>query len=315
MSGGPGSLTRRRLLRSLAGAGAVAGVGALSACSSSALWSSAAGGDRSLTVGSKTFAESWIMGELYAQGLRQIGYQVDLKTNVGSAQIIEQSLHAGEIDLYPEYTGVIVVSLAGEDGLPETAEATYDFARDWEAQKGVTVLNATPFENKNAIAVRADFAEEHGLTSIEDLRGIGDFVYSTYPDNVSGAQGYEGIVEAYDLPNMKLQTLSIGLNYQAIERGEIQAADVFTTDPQLLRSDLVVLDDPLNLFGFQNVVPVLRDEVYESLDSEAVDLLNTIHSLLTLEAIQTLNAASAVNRLDSAQVAREFLLTNDLIEG
>lgn len=255
------------------------------------------------------------MGELYAQGLRGVGYQVDLKTNVGSAQIIEQALHAGEIDLYPEYTGVIVVSLAGEDGLLESAEATYEFARDWEAQQGVAMLNATPFENKNAIAVRADFAQEHGLSSIEDLRGIGDFVYSTYPDNVSGAQGYEGIVETYDLPNMKLQTLSIGLNYQAIERGEIQAADVFTTDPQLLRSDLVVLDDPLNLFGFQNVVPLLRDEVLESLDSEAVDLLNTIHSLLTLEAIQTLNAASAVNRLDPAQVAREFLLANDLIEG
>lgn len=306
--------SRRRLLRSLAGMGAVAGVGALSACSTSALTSSV-GGARSLTVGSKTFAESWIMGELYAQGLRGIGYQVDLKTNVGSAQIIEQALHAGEIDLYPEYTGVIVVSLAGEDGLLESAEATYEFARDWEAQQGVAMLKATPFENKNAIAVRADFAQEHGLTSIEDLRGIGDFVYSTYPDNVSGAQGYEGIVESYDLPNMKLQTLSIGLNYQAIERGEIQAADVFTTDPQLLRSDLVVLDDPLNLFGFQNVVPLLRDEVLESLDTEAIDLLDTINSLLTLEAIQTLNAASAVNRLDPAQVAREFLLANDLIEG
>ena len=308
-------VTRRRLFRSLAGVGAVAGIGALSACTSTSNLTTAVGGAKSITVGSKGFAESWIMGELYAQGLREVGYQVDLKTNVGSAQIIEQSLHAGEVDLYPEYTGVIVVSLAGQDGLLESAEGTYEFAKEWEAERGVTVLNATPFENKNAIAVRADFAEEHGLETIEDLRGIGDFVYSTYPDNVSGAQGYDGIVETYDLPNMKLQTLSIGLNYQAIERGEIQAADVFTTDPQLLRSDLVVLEDTRNLFGFQNVVPVMRDDVYEDMESEAVDLLNHINSLLTLEAIQTLNAASAINRLDPAQVAREFLLANYLIEG
>ena len=302
--------------RGLLGLGALGATGAsLSGCTSSQ------GSDRSgqkkdtrsITVGSKGFAESWITGELYAQGLRNLGYTVDLKTNVGSSDIISAALLSGQIDLYPEYTGVMLVSFMGEDRLMDSAEETYELAKTWAEDNRVTMLNATPFENKNAVAVRKEFADEHDLKTVSDLKGIGDFTYSTYPDNVTGAQGYEGIVDSYGLENMKLKTLSIGLNYQAIERGEIEAADVFTTDPQLLRSDLVVLDDDKKLFGFQNVVPLIRDDAFAELDDDASHFLNELQSLLTLEAIQAMNEASAINRLDPAQVAKTFLDDNGLM--
>lgn len=302
--------------RGLLGLGALGAAGAsLSGCTSSQ------GSDRSgqkkdtrsITVGSKGFAESWITGELYAQGLRNLGYTVDLKTNVGSSDIISAALLSGQIDIYPEYTGVMLVSFMGEDRLMDSAEETYELAKTWAEDNRVTMLNATPFENKNAVAVRKEFADEHDLKTVSDLQGIGDFTYSTYPDNVTGAQGYEGIVDTYGLDNMKLKTLSIGLNYQAIERGEIDAADVFTTDPQLLRSDLVVLDDDKKLFGFQNVVPLIRDDAFAELDDDASHFLNELQSLLTLEAIQAMNEASAINRLDPAQVAKMFLDDNGLM--
>lgn len=309
-------LNRRRALTALGGLGAGVTAAVLSGCSAT---SANVGGTKSgptgraITIGSKGFAESWIMGELYAQGLRARGYEVDLKTNVGSSDIINSALQSGQIDIYPEYTGVILVNFLGEERLMDTAEETYDLAKKWENEHGVTMLEATPFENKNAIAVRREFAEDHHLRTISDLKGIGEFTYSTYPDNVTGGQGYEGIVDTYGLDNMKLKTLSIGLNYQAIERGEIQAADVFTTDPQLLRSDLVVLDDDLKLFGFQNVVPLIRDNVFADLDDDAPEFLNTLHSLLTIDSIQALNEASAINRIDPAQVAKVFLQANGLM--
>lgn len=310
------ALNRRRALWAMGGLGAGIAAAALSGCTAS---SANAGGNktgsaaRTITIGSKGFAESWIMGELYAQGLRARGYEVNLKTNVGSSDIINAALQSGQVDIYPEYTGVILVSFVGEERLLDTAEETYQLAKKWENEHGVTVLDATPFENKNAVAVRKEFADEHQLKTMTDLKGIGKFTYSTYPDNVTGAQGYEGIVDTYGLDNMELKTLSIGLNYQAIERGEIQAADVFTTDPQLLRSDLVVLDDDKRLFGFQNVVPLIRTDVFEDLDEDAPEFLNTLHSLLTLDAIQALNGASAINRIDPAQVAKKFLQANGLI--
>ncbi|MCP3425626.1 hypothetical protein NBM05_06260 [Rothia sp. AR01] len=321
-----GLVTRRRALTGVAGAAGLlalgacgtggstgSGAGSGSGAATGAGGGSASGGSGVITVGSKGFSESWINGELYAQALRARGYEVDLKTNVGSAELIDAAQQSGQIDLYPEYTGVIVMTLAGEEELMDTGEGTYDFARRFEADRGVTVLNATPFENKNAIAVTRDFADQHGLRTIEDLRGIGDFTYSTYPENVSGGQGYDAIVAAYDLPNMGLQTLSIGLNYQALEKGEIQAADVFTTDPQLLRSDLVVLEDTKNLFGFQNVVPCLRTDLLDRVGDDVPELLDTISSLMTLEAVQAMNSASAINRLDPAQVAQRFLEANDLL--
>ncbi|MBL3700195.1 glycine betaine ABC transporter substrate-binding protein [Leucobacter luti] len=301
----------RRAALGLWGIGAAAGLAALSGCAPAA--ASGTGKDRTITIGSKGFAESWIMGELYAQGISALGYTVSLKTNVGSTEIINTALQAGQVDIYPEYTGVIVVVLGGEERLMDSAEATYEWAREWEAEHGVTTLNATPFENKNAIAVTEEFAAEHGLRTMSDLRGIGDFVYSTYPENVTGGQGYEGIVETYGLDNMELKTLSIGLNYQAIERGEIQAADVFTTDPQLSRSGLVVLEDDRKLFGFQNVVPLIRTEVFDAVDDDVPEFLNELHSLLTVDAIRALNSAAAVNRLDPAQVAKVFLQENHLI--
>lgn len=302
--------------RGLLGLGALGVTAAsLSGCTGSQLsdQSGAKKSTRPITVGSKGFAESWIMGELYAQGLRNLGYTVDLKTNVGSSDIISTALLSGQIDLYPEYTGVMVVSFMGEEKLMDSAEQTYDLAQTWAEDNQVTMLEATPFENKNAIAVRRDFADQHDLTTVSDLKGIGDFTYSTYPDNVTGGQGYEGIVETYGLENMKLKTLSIGLNYQAIERGEIDAADVFTTDPQLLRSDLVVLDDDAKLFGFQNVVPLIRDDTFAELDDDASEFLDELQSLLTLGAIQAMNEASAINRLDPAQVAKEFLDENGMM--
>ncbi|RBP66090.1 osmoprotectant transport system substrate-binding protein [Brevibacterium sanguinis] len=309
------TITRRTALSALAALGTGAAATAMAGCTppSAATVGERKKDVRTITIGSKGFAESWIMGELYAQGLRALGYQIDLKTNVGSSDIISAALTSGQIDIYPEYTGVILVSFMGEESLMDSAEATYDLAGRWAEENSIRMLNATPFENKNAIAVRKEFADEHDLARISDLQGIGDFLYSTYPDNVTGAQGYEGIVEAYGLDNMELKTLSIGLNYQAIERGEIQAADVFTTDPQLLRSDLVVLDDDKKLFGFQNVVPLIRDDAYSAMDEDGPEFLNTLHSLLTLEAIQALNEASAINRIDAAQVAKVFLNDNGLM--
>ena len=304
--------SRRKFLRSalLVGAGTSL---ALTGCSPSGASQEAKSAGR-ITVGSKGFSESWIMGEMYAQALRELGYEIDLKTNVGSTNIIDTAMMSGQVDIYPEYTGVILQSLAGEDKLQETAEETYQEAKEYEASRGVTILNATPFENKNAVAVTKDFAQKHGLKTMEDLHKVGPFTYTTYPDNVTGQNGYEGLVEFYKLDEMKLKTLSIGLNYAALENGDVQAADVFTTDPQLLRSNFVVLEDTLNIFGFQNVVPVLRNDVADRVGPEVTETLNSIHALLTTEAIQALNGAVAINRLDPSQVARQFLIANNLIE-
>jgi osmoprotectant transport system substrate-binding protein len=108
--------------------------------------SAVGGGDSGkIVIGTKEFTEEWIMGQLYKEALNNEGYQVLVKNNIGSTAIIDRALTAGRIDLYPEYTGVILQVLANRNTLPHTARATYRAAKQFEETRGLTMLPATPF--------------------------------------------------------------------------------------------------------------------------------------------------------------------------
>lgn len=216
-----------------------------------------------ITVGSKQFTESWVMGELYAQILTARGFQVVLKSNIGSADIIDRALRSHQIDLYPEYTGVILQTFAMPKRMPVTAHGTYEAAKRFEEGRGLTLLRPTPFQNRNAVAVRTSDARKHGLRTVGDLRRMGRISYAEYPDNITGPLGYDAVVKAYRLSAMKVRPLNIGLQYPALKNGDVDAADVFTTDPQLRRYDFTVLEDDQAIFGFQNVSPVVRRSLVE----------------------------------------------------
>ncbi|MGA8117761.1 MAG: glycine betaine ABC transporter substrate-binding protein, partial [Actinocatenispora sp.] len=266
-----------------------------------------------ITIGSKEFTEQWVLGELYAQVLRAHGFQVQLKNNIGSSNIIDRALTSGRIDLYPEYTGVILQVLAHRTTLPSTAEATYREASRFQQKRGLEMLRPTPFQNRDAVAVTRSFAREHDLHSVGDLRKLGDIKYAEYPDNIESSTGFTGLVKAYGLHDMQVKSLNIGLQYKALASGEVQAADVFTTDPQLARSDLVLLKEPKNIFGFQNVAPVVSAKTLRRLPPEFAGTLNRIDALLTVKAVQVMNRAVAVNRLAPAQVAAKFAKANHLV--
>jgi osmoprotectant transport system substrate-binding protein len=274
---------------------------------------SAHGASQVITIGTKEFTEEWVLGELYSQALQAQGYEVQVKNNIGSTEIIDRALRAGRIDVYPEYTGVVLQVLAQRKNLPTTAAATYRQAKAYERTRGMTMLQPTPFQNRDAVAVTAKYAEQHHLHSVEDLRRLGKIFYAEYPDNIHSSTGYTGLVKTYDLHNMKVRSLGIGLQYRALESGDVQAADVFTTDPQLLRSNLVILKEPENIFGFQNVAPVVSQAAYRHEPKEVWDTLNRVDALLTVKAIRAMNRAVAVNRLSPAQVAHAFLQANHLL--
>ncbi|MYW63217.1 hypothetical protein GTY65_03835 [Streptomyces sp. SID8379] len=288
------------------------GLAALGAAGVATATGSVAGTGPVITVGSKQFTESWVMGELYAQILTARGFQVVLKSNIGSADIIDRALRGGQIDLYPEYTGVILQTFALPKHMPTTARGTYEAAKAFEETRGVTLLKATPFQNRNAVAVRTADAREYGLKTVGDLKKMGKTSYAEYPDNITGPLGYDAIVKAYGLRDMKVRPLNIGLQYPALKNGDVDAADVFTTDPQLRRYDFTVLDDDQAIFGFQNVAPVVRRSLVDRYGARLTEPLDAVDELLTEEAMQALNEAAAMMRLSPAKVADRFLRANDL---
>src|SRR4051794_29526679 len=125
-----------------------------------------------ITLGTKNFTEQYILGELYRQTLEKNGFAVRLKSNIGSSEIIDKALTAGSLDMYPEYTGVLVSEIAGDRRRPGAARLAYRRAKTFEEKRGFTMLSPTPFSDSNALAVLPAYAAKHHLKTIADLRGV-----------------------------------------------------------------------------------------------------------------------------------------------
>ncbi len=296
---------------------------ALGACGSSSSSSSSAGsgsGGASLpgsgrpvvTMGDKNFTEEYVLGQLYAQALRTKGYKVTLKSGVGSSEIIDKALTSGQIQVYPEYVGTILSAVAGRNNPPQSASATYQAAKAFEAGRGFTLLDATPFYDTNVVAVLPAYARKHNLKSISDLARVGSFTYADTPENLNRLQGVAGLRKVYGLTKLKFVPLAIGLQYRALESGNTNSADVFSTDAQLTQTKLTLLTDDKHIFGFQNVAPVVSQKVLQAEGPAFAQTLNAVSSKLTLAAIQSMNAAVDLDKRDPAAVAATFLKANGL---
>jgi len=270
-------------------------------------------GKPAVTLGDKNFTEQYILGELYAQALRAKGYSVDVKGNIGSSEITDKALTSGKIDMYPEYTGVIVTELAKLSDQPKSADDTYQMAKDWETKRGFELLDKTPFFDADGLAVKPEYAQKYGLKSVGDLKKVDHFVYGGPPENKTRYQGVLGMQKAYGLDNFSFKPLSIGLQYNALKNGKIDVAAVFTTDGQLQGGTYTVLDDTKGIFGYQNVAPVVSKKVLDAEGPAFADTLNKVSALLTNEAMQKMNAAVDLDKQKPADVAKQFLQANGLL--
>jgi osmoprotectant transport system substrate-binding protein len=273
----------------------------------------AAPSDRTVTIGSKNFTEAVILGELYKQALEAKGYTVDLKSSIGSTEIIDRALTSGEIDMYPEYTGTMLTVVFGNDEPQEDAEATYDAAKELYEEKGFTLFEMTPFSDSDALAVTTAFAEENGLESIGDLAELDAFKLGGQPEFETRLQGLPGVKQDYGIENVTFVPFTGISPYEALDQGAVDVAAIFSTDPPLASGDYVVLEDPEANFGFQNVAPVVSQELADELGDDFRDTIDSVSEQLTEEAIIAMNSAVAIDQRPADEVAREFLEANDLL--
>jgi osmoprotectant transport system substrate-binding protein len=274
--------------------------------------SKAGAGKPPVVIGDKNFTEEYILGDLYAQALQAKGYKVTLKPNIGSSEITYKALTSGQIDMYPEYTGVIVSVIAGNTSPPHSAQQTYSEAKAYVEKHGLTLLNPTPFYDTDAMGTLKSFATKHHLTTISDLKQFGhSLTLGGAPEFATRLEGLIGLKKEYGL-NPSFKPLAIGLTYKALDTGQVQVSDVFTTDPQLTTGKYTVLSDPKNIFGFQNVAPIIKQSVLKAEGPAFAQTINAVSALLTIPAIQRMNAAVALEQQSPASVAHTFLAANHL---
>ncbi|HEV2785535.1 MAG TPA: glycine betaine ABC transporter substrate-binding protein [Solirubrobacteraceae bacterium] len=266
-----------------------------------------------IRIGAKNFTEQLILGELYRQALEAKGFDVVLKPDIGSTEIIHRALRRGALDMYPEYVGVLLSEVADVRSRPRSAAAAYEVAKEYEQKGGFTLLAQTPFSDSNALGVMPQFAERNGVRTIADLGKLkGTVTIGALPEFRTRFEGLDGLREVYGLRKLRVSAMEGADRYEALENGTVDVASVFTTEAQLAGDKYVVLDDPRGLFASGHVAPIVSDEILEAHGPRLQTTIDAVTKVLTTPVMREMNAAVDLMGRSPEQVATEFLRRNAL---
>ncbi|WP_432118017.1 ABC transporter substrate-binding protein [Streptomyces sp. bgisy032] len=261
-----------------------------------------------VVVGSNNFAESILLADIYGEALKAKGIEVEYKPNIGSRETTYGLMKNGTITVLPEYNGSLLAYLDAK-AKPKTVEETTS-AINAKLDAKLELLEPSAAQNKDSVTLNAQTAKKYGLTaqsSIADLEDVaGDLVFGGSPEFQTRHQGLVGLKSVYGLEFKSFKSLDAGgpLTQAALKRNTVQAADVFTTDPTIAREKFVVLKDPENLFGFQNVQPLVRKGELPEKGAEALD---AVSANLDTAALRELDAKVQLEKKDPLDVARAWL--------
>jgi osmoprotectant transport system substrate-binding protein len=300
----------RRRVRTAALALTMAGALGLSACggggdplssSSSSEGGDAASGD--IVVGSADFSESILLAHIYAGALKADGVNATTKTGIGSREVYLKALDEGSVDVLPEYTGGLALYYDKE--FAETdPDKTYDALADL-LPEGMSVLEKSAAEDKDSIVVTKETADSKSLTTMEDLSKVaGEMTLGAPSEFKTRSQGIPGLKESYGIEFKSFRPLKPGqATNGALKNGQIQAANIFSTDPAIADNGFVVLEDTKKLFGSQNVVPLVRDDVKE----QVAETLDEVSTKLTTDKLSQMLKRTDIDKEDPDKVAADFL--------
>ncbi len=259
-----------------------------------------------LTVGSKRFTESYILGELIANVANRVQEaKVVLRPGLGNTGILIAALKSGEIDLYPEYTGTIVREILHSQS-PLSAEQMNQLL----APMGLAASVALGFNNTYALAMREELAEQLNIKSISDLSKHPGLRLGLTQEFLGRQDGWPGLKAAYALPQQTPRGIDHGLIYGAIAAGQVDVMDAYTTDAMLMRQPIRILRDDLGYFPSYDAVLLYRADLPARLPRTWSALTKLTQSISAGAMIQ-MNSQAEQNKIPVDQVAREFLISRE----
>lgn len=261
-------------------------------------------------VGSANFPESELLMNIYAGALQAKGVNVSTRPGIGSREAYIPALQDGSINLVPEYTGVLL-NYFDKQATVTTSDEVYA-ALQHAVPEGLEVLEKSAAENKDSIVVTRETATKDNLKTIEDLKPVaGDMVLGGPPEFANRATGVPGLEKVYGLTFKEFRPLDAGgpLTVQALANGQVQAANLFSTDPNIPTNDFVPLEDPKSLFAAQNIVPLIA---VGAASEEVTKALDAVSAQLDTPTLAGLVKQVVTDHKDSATVAKEFLAEKNL---
>ncbi|MDQ6818504.1 MAG: hypothetical protein M3018_14025 [Actinomycetota bacterium] len=275
-----------------------------------------------VTIGDKNFTEQFLLGELYAQALTAQGFSVVLNQNIGPTEVTMQGLRSGRLDMYPEYLAVGWQSsaapwngnVAGYQQRFASERSAYRAAQRYARALGLELLAPTPFSDTGAVAVTFNYSVQNDISRIGDLRALpSSLTFGGPPQFAQSPDGLPAVEQGYGVVPAAYKSLGVGLQYQALDQGVVQAADVNTTDGQLVSGNYSLLSDPLHVFGWGNAVPVVSTKVLQVEGPAFSATIDRVSALLTAPVMRQLNAAVDLSGEDPTVVAKQFLAAHGLL--
>jgi len=302
-------MNRRTLIGGLF---AAASVPALSACASGitsldSQGSSSGGGGSSkggVTIGTANYTENQVLGYLYAAVLQQAGVKVTVRPNLGTREIVIPALRSGDIDLLPEYQGSLLTYLEPKSKVSEAG--AMQNALTLALPAGLQVLPYGMAEDADAFVVTRETAKKYGLTSLADLKKQnGKLVIGAAAEVKTRQVGVVGLKDVYGVEFKEFKSLDSDgpLVKGALRKGDVDVANLFTTDTDIKANDWVVLTDPKTLIPSQHIVPLIADRKADGTVRKALAKLGNV---LTTAQLTELNRQVDKDKKDPEDVANEY---------
>lgn len=258
-----------------------------------------------IVVGSANFSENILLGEIYAKSLENQGFNVERKLNIGAREVLYSQVENCNLDVVPEYNQALLAFVAPKVKASGTEEVDAKLVKN--LPESLKILQSSPAQNNNSVAVTGATAQKYGLSKIEDLAAPSkDMTFGGPTEWKTRADGYQGLVEDYGVNFKEYKNLDYSgpITLSALSKGDVDAALLFSTTPQIDTEGFVILQDPKNTIGVNNVTPLIcANDVPEA----AQQSLDKVSSALSTEELTQLNKQYILDHRDAADVAAEWV--------
>lgn len=266
--------------------------------------------EQKIVIGTKRFTESYILGEILKQTAeQQEETAVDYRPGMGNTGILYAALQEGLIDIYPEYTGTIALEILKR---PDLSLAKPDLLNDYLHPLGLEASPSLGFQNRYALAMKKERAQELGIQKISDLAKHPELILGFSPEFLVRSDGWEGLKKsAYKFPETTIKTIDHSLGYEALRQKKIDVMDTYTTDPKIEKYGLTLLIDDDHFFPSYEGVWLYRLELPRKYPKTWKAFFDLNHRLTTKTMI-TLNAQAELRGVNFATIAQNFLQKADM---
>lgn len=257
-----------------------------------------------VVVASKNFNESYLLAEMLSQLLEADGYRVERRFGLGGTLVCYEALLSGEIDVYVEYSGTVSQAILKRPG-----SLSIEALNEQLQPENLELLSSIGFNNTYAIAIKASLAKARGLVTVTDLARARDLKLAFSLEFMNREDGWPGLKQAYGFSGTPTG-IEHGLAYQAIDKGNIDITDAYSTDGDLERYQLTTLIDDKSYFPDYKAAPLIRRD----LDNATRQSLDQLSGLISDDTMRRLNGEVVVHNKTFAEVANQYLFEIGLLE-